>query len=125
MRYLLDTHVLLWWLSDARALGKSARSAIDDPANEILVSAVTAWEIAIKRAVGKLDSPADLEEQILSSHFTPLPITVGHALAAGALPRHHEDPFDRILVAQAMAERLTVVTRDPRIALYGITTFAA
>ena len=125
MRLLLDTHVLLWWLSDSRSLGKEARTAISGIGNDVLVSAATAWEISIKRAISKLDSPADLDAQLEANNFEPLPITVSHALAAGALPLHHSDPFDRMLAAQAMAEGLTVVTHDPRIAMYGVSTLAA
>jgi PIN domain nuclease of toxin-antitoxin system len=122
---LLDTHALLWWLADDPQLTDGARAAIASPRSSVMVSAATAWEIAIKRALGKLSSPADLEAQIRENRFDPLPITVAHALAAGALPRHHQDPFDRMLVAQAMAEGLTIVTRDPRIELYGVPTLAA
>jgi len=89
------------------------------------VSAATAWEISIKRATGKLTAPADLEAQIGASRFDPLPITTRHALAAGALPRHHDDLFDRMLVAQAIVERLTIVTRDARVGLYGVDVLAA
>jgi len=86
---------------------------------------VTAWEIAIKQNLGKLNAPPDLAEQVERHRFEPLPITFAHALAAGRLPRHHSDPFDRMLVAQAVAERLTIVTRDPRIGRYRVATLEA
>lgn len=124
MRLLLDTHVLLWWLAEDPALPAEVAAAVADPANDVFVSAATAWEIAIKRAAGKLESPADLEGQVLAGGFRPLGITLGHALVAGALPLHHGDPFDRMLVAQAMAESLTIATRDERIALYGVDVLA-
>jgi PIN domain nuclease of toxin-antitoxin system len=89
------------------------------------VTAATAWEIAIKQSIGKLEAPSDLEAQLQLHGFDPLPIIVAHASAAGFLPRHHDDPFDRMLVAQAAAEGLTIVTRDPRIARYSIPTLAA
>lgn len=89
------------------------------------MSAATAWEIAIKRALGNLESPADLETQIRRHRLDPLPVTVRHAMNAGALPRHHDDPFDRMLVAQAMIEDLTIATRDQRIVLYGVPVLAA
>lgn len=89
------------------------------------VSAATAWEIAIKQSIGKLEAPSDLEDQLELNRFQSLPITVAHTYAAGFLPRHHDDPFDRMLVAQAAAEGLTIVTRDPRIERYGIPTLPA
>lgn len=125
MRLLLDTHVLLWWLANDPALGEEARAGISAPGSSVCVSAATAWEISIKQALGKLDAPSDLARQIELHRFEPLPITVSHAYAAGALPRHHEDPFGRMLVAQAVAEGLTLVTRDPRISLYGVGTLPA
>ncbi|HVB77269.1 MAG TPA: type II toxin-antitoxin system VapC family toxin [Candidatus Nitrosotalea sp.] len=125
MRLLLDTHVLLWWLADDARLSANARAVIASAESEVLVSAASAWEISIKRALGKLDAPDDLEAQLVQHHFSPLAISVGHALAAGALPRHHDDPFDRILVAQAQMEGLTITTRDPSFQPYGVPTLAA
>ena len=125
MRLLLDTHVLLWWLANDPSLGEEARESISASDSSVFVSAASAWEISIKQALGKLDAPSDLVRQIELNRFEPLPIAVSHAYAAGALPRHHDDPFDRVLVAQAMAEGLTFVTRDPRMALYGVGTLAA
>ena|SRR5579884_1426892 len=125
MRLLLDTHTLLWWLADDSALSSKAREAITDGANVVAVSTVTAWEISIKRALGKLDAPDDLEAQVDANDFVALPITLADGLAAGALPRHHDDPFDRMLVAQARAREFTVVSRDTRLALYGIDLLPA
>jgi PIN domain nuclease of toxin-antitoxin system len=122
---ILDTHVLLWWLAGDPGLGEEARSAIAAEVTTVFVSAASAWEISIKRALGKLEAPHDLEDQITQHRFEPLSITVAHASSAGALPAHHDDPFDRMLVAQGLAEDLTIVTRDPRIRLYGIPTLAA
>lgn len=125
MRLLLDTHALLWALGDADELEPTARSAIVDPENSVLVSAASAWEISIKKALGRLDAPDDLADQLAAAHFEPLAITIAHSLAAGALPRHHADPFDRMLAAQARLEGLTIVTRDENIPLYGVSTLAA
>ena len=121
MRLLLDTHALLWWLAD-EGLTDQARDAIADPANLVILSAASAWEISIKKALGKLSAPDDLEQQAEESGFSPLPITIAHALAAGRLPRHHDDPFDRMLIAQAFAEGLTIVTHDKRFADYKAPT---
>lgn len=125
MKLLLDTHVLLWWLAADPSLSARARAAIGAPRASVFVSAASAWEISIKRALGKLDAPDDLAEQLSAHRFEPLSISVAHASAAGALPEHHADPFDRMLVAQAEAEDLTIVTRDKRFQLYGVTTLAA
>jgi PIN domain nuclease of toxin-antitoxin system len=124
VRLLLDTHALLWWLADVE-LAPRARDEIADPANTVAVSAASAWEISIKKALGKLSAPDDLVQQIQASDFSPLPIEIGHALAAGQLPRHHEDPFDRMLIAQAQTEQLTIVTRDKRFADYDVAVMPA
>ena len=124
MRLLLDTNALLWWLAD-EGLTAGAREAIADPVNLVTVSAVSAWEISIKKALGKLAAPDDLEQQVVSGGFEPLPITIAHSIAAGQLPCHHEDPFDRMLIAQAFAEGLTVVTRDKRFGDYGVALLPA
>ncbi len=124
MRLLLDTHALLWWLAD-ESLTAEARNAIADPANLVAVSAASAWEISIKKALGKLTAPDDLEQQVHVGGFLLLPISIGHAVAAGQLDRHHEDPFDRMLVAQALAEGLTIVTRDKRFENYGVALLPA
>jgi PIN domain nuclease of toxin-antitoxin system len=120
MKLLLDTRALLWWLDDNKALSAKARRAIRDARNTVFVSAATAWEMSIKQALGKLQAPDDLADALTANRFHPLPITINHATAAGSLPRHHDDPFDRMLVAQAHAELLTLVTQDPQIGLYGV-----
>jgi PIN domain nuclease of toxin-antitoxin system len=124
VRLLLDTHALLWWLAD-EDLTAPARDAIADPANLVVVSAASAWEISIKKALGKLTAPDDLEQQVQAGGFTALPISIAHAIAAGRLARHHEDPFDRMLIAQAIAEGLTIVTRDERFDDYGVALLPA
>ena len=124
-RLLLDTHVFLWWLADAPDLAEAARRAIGDERNAVYVSAATGWEIAINRAAGKLRAPENLDALVEEGGFTHLPITFFHGEQAGALPMHHRDPFDRMLVAQAQAEGLVIVTRDKHIPMYGIRTLAA
>jgi PIN domain nuclease of toxin-antitoxin system len=124
VRLLLDTHALLWWLAD-EGLSTPGRDAIADPANVVVVSAVSAWEISIKKALGKLAAPDDLENQVHAGGFLPLAISIAHGIAAGQLVRHHEDPFDRMLIAQAQAEGLTIVTRDKRFADYDVALLPA
>lgn len=124
MRLLLDTHVFLWWLNTT-PLSKKASQIISDGTNLVFVSAATAWEISIKKALGKLDAPDDLEDALLVNSFLSLPITVPHALLAGQLPFHHDDPFDRLLIAQSKIERLTLITRDQKQMLYDIQTIEA
>lgn len=123
MNLLLDTHVLLWWLADAE-LDDDARAAIADPDHLVVVSAASIWEIAIKRQLGTLDAPDDAPDAVATSGFDALDITLAHAQAAGALPMHHRDPFDRMLVAQARLEGLVVVTRDPVLADYDVETLS-
>jgi PIN domain nuclease of toxin-antitoxin system len=125
MMLLLDTHTLLWWLTDDRTMAQPARQAIANPAAVVYVSAAAAWEISIKSALGKLSAPDDLEDQMREGGLTELPVTVADALVAGTLARHHDDPFDRMLIAQAHRRGLTIVTRDPLIARYGVPTLAA
>ncbi len=125
MRLLLDTHVLLWTLLDPEEVGPEARELIEDGAQDILVSAASAWEIAIKRAQGRLEAPQDLAAAVAKQSFRPLPISFQHAAAAGDLPTHHRDPFDRMLIAQAMVEGLTIMTRDPSFEAYGVPLLRA
>lgn len=125
MRLLLDTNALLWSLSGPSLLAPAARDAIEDSRSDVFVSPVSAWEVAIKRAKGKLAGSGDLAAEIEHARFVPLPITIAHALAAGALPPHHRDPFDRMLIAQAQLEGLTIVTRDPVFADYGVPVLRA
>ena len=124
-RLLLDTHALLWWLSDDARLGARARSLIADPHNEIYVSAASAWEISIKKSLGKLDAPDDLDAIVEEEGFGKLPISFFHGERAGALPPLHRDPFDRMLVAQAQAEGLDIVTGDDMLENYGVRTIDA
>lgn len=125
MRVLLDTHVLLWVLSGDDRLSAAAREVLVDGATEVRVSAVSAWEITIKRAIGKLDAPDDLPAQLEANRFDPLDVTIDHALAVGQLPPLHRDPFDRLLVAQARGEGLALMTADAQIGRYDVETFPA
>ena len=124
-RLLVDTHVLLWALGGDPNLGDDARQALADPRNDVFVSAVSIWEIAIKRALGKLKIPSHLATVVEAAGFSELPVTFFHAEQAGSLPRHHGDPFDRMLVAQAQAEGLILVTADANIPRYAVRTMAA
>ena len=127
MKLLLDTHALLWWCTDDPKLSPTARNAIADEANEILVSAVSAWEIATKYRLGKLQQASQavsrFNELVAADGFTHLPITHVHALRAGSFDVDHRDPFDRMLAAQSEIERVPLVTLDPAFAMFGIRTY--
>jgi PIN domain nuclease of toxin-antitoxin system len=121
VKLLLDSHAYLWWLLDDPRLPPAAREAIAGPKAAVHVSPATVWELSIKAALGKLDlDGVDLAAEIAANRFEALPITARHAQAAAFLPRHHDDPFDRMLVAQARLESLAVVTRDATFAAYGL-----
>lgn len=118
MNLIIDTHMFIWWLQDPSFLSNEARQAITDGRNAVYLSAAVVWEIAIKKNLGKLEAPDDIEDVISINRFIHLPINIHHALTVTTLPDHHRDPFDRILVAQARYEGLTLVSRDPFIPLY-------
>ena len=124
MRLLLDTHIFLWWLADDPKLRSVARAALADPDSLIYVSAASLWEIAIKSALGKLAFEGDPLIEITGNGFQELPITGRHALAAGQLPRHHDDPFDRMLAAQSRLENLVLVSEDAALKEYGVPLFS-
>jgi len=117
---LLDTHVFLWWCDNSPKLGKLANEAIANPRNVVYVSVASAWEIAIKETLGRLKTPEPVEDAVTENEFSPLSISFQHARLAGSLPNHHRDPFDRMLVAQAQADGLVLVTRDERIRPYTV-----
>jgi PIN domain nuclease of toxin-antitoxin system len=117
---LLDTHAFLWWTAVDPRLIEAARAAIADPANRVIVSAVSVWEISIKRTSGKLAFRDDILQVLASTGFETLDITPAHADMAGALPMHHADPFDRLLIAQARIEGLVLVTQDRHLLPYGV-----
>jgi PIN domain nuclease of toxin-antitoxin system len=117
---LLDTHVLLWARGEPRRIAESVRDRITDPAVAVFFSSASIWEIAIKHALGKLNMPANLLETMAERGFSELPVRSTDGLRAGALPPHHADPFDRMLIAQAQSESLTLVTSDARIAAYDV-----
>lgn len=121
---LLDTHVFLWWRADDRRLGDGARQGIAD-AELVFVSAASAWEAAIKQGLGRLELPDRFQVGVEQSGFERLPVTFPHAERAGALPPHHRDPFDRMLVAQAIEEHLTLVTHDAAMAAYDVPILPA
>ncbi|MGH7526289.1 MAG: type II toxin-antitoxin system VapC family toxin [Gemmatimonadales bacterium] len=123
MNLLLDTHVLIWWDEGGR-LSTAARQAIAE-ADTVFVSAASAWEIAIKMGLGRLHPTRTVEQAVSESGFQELPVTFQHAERVAALPVHHRDPFDRLLIAQAEVERLTLVTRDPIFRRYPVATIDA
>lgn len=123
MKFLLDTHTLLWWLDDNPTLSKKAKHVIEK--HIIFVSSVSALEIAIKKSLRKLEAPDNLEQVIKINNFIPLPISITHALSISNLPNHHDDPFDRLLIAQARCENLTLITRDANIIKYDIAIIEA
>ncbi|MGH3736059.1 MAG: type II toxin-antitoxin system VapC family toxin [Micromonosporaceae bacterium] len=117
MRLLLDSHIVLWWLTDDETLSDEIKGYVDDEP-EVYVSAVTIWEFAIKQAMGKIVAPQELPELIMQNRFRMLSVLPQHAVAAARLPDIHRDPFDRMLIAQASTEELTLVTRDAAILRY-------
>jgi PIN domain nuclease of toxin-antitoxin system len=122
VRVLLDTHTLIWALEGSSKLSKLARGTIENPQNEILVSAVSAWEIAIKKALGRLRVPDDLIEAIDAAGFTRRALGFAEARRLESLPPLHSDPFDRMLVAHALEEGAAIVTRDAALARYAVKT---
>lgn len=122
MKVLLDTHTLLWCLADDPRLSGAARAVVEDPRHIILVSAISAWEIAIKRALGRLDAPDDLERAVEDAGFVAHRIGFSEMRHLEKLPSLHQDPFDRMLIAQALEEGVPIVTRDAQIRRYPVQT---
>jgi len=120
VRILADTHIVLWWLADDPALPAALRGAVADSRNDVLVSAVSVAEISIKASLGKLEAPDDLVETLATEGFETLAFTAEHAATLRHLPWHHRDPFDRMLVAQALSDGLVLATVDRRLSDYGV-----
>ena len=124
MRLLLDTHAFLWWVINDKRLSQAARRAIADDDDDVLISAVSAWEITTKHRIGKLPESEALVENMIGTialeGFEELPITVDDAVRAGQLPGHHSDPFDRMLIAQALARNIPLISNEPLFDRYGV-----
>ena len=120
MRLLIDSNAFLWWSESSTKLGNAARQAFTDPANEVSISIAALWEIVIKTSLRKLTVPADIETMVLSQGFSILPISFDHLRRIEALARIHKDPFDRMMIAQALAEGIPIATADRRFAAYGV-----
>lgn len=121
MKLLLDTHVVLWWTHDSSRLSQTARDLILDRRHTVVLSAVVAWEIAIKRALGKLEVRAGLVQDLTRDGAAELPITVAHAAESERLPPHHRDPFDRMLIAQARCEGAALISADRELRQYDVS----
>ena len=119
MQFLLDTHILLWWLLKDPSLPGTAHQMVADPTNTIFVSAVSIWELRLKQSLGKLRLPPDFEQRLEQEFFESLAVTAKHGHQVGTLPWHHRDPFDRMLVAQAQVEKVSLLTADETLSLYG------
>lgn len=120
MRLLLDANAFVWWVTASPRLTATARIAIADSMNDIAVGVGAVWELTVKRALGKLHFPFDFETELRSEHFGVLPISFAHLRTLDGLPLHHGDPFDRLLIAQALAEGVPIATADRRFAAYGV-----
>lgn len=118
MSYLLDTHILLWWLENSPKIKTRVKKVLENPDNQIFVSSVSVWEIVIKRSLKKLEAPDNLIEMIKHHEFDELPIRFQHANFLEKIPKHHNDPFDRLLIAQGIYEGLTLITEDNHIKKY-------
>jgi PIN domain nuclease of toxin-antitoxin system len=119
MRILIDTHLVLWWINGDSSLSHTACALIADPSNTIFVSAVSTWEIWLKKSLGKLEIPDEFDACLAKEEFEALPLTSEHTRGVAALPWHHRDPFDRMLIAQAKAADLTLLTADDQLTKYG------
>jgi PIN domain nuclease of toxin-antitoxin system len=120
MRLLLDANALVWWVTDSPRLTARSRAAIADATNEVVVGIGALWELAIKRALQKLHFPFDFETVLREENFQVLPINFAHLRSFDSLPRHHRDPFDRLLIAQGLTEGIPIATGDRRFAAYGV-----
>ncbi len=125
MEFLLDTCALIWSLEDNPCLLTEAREQISDSSNKVFVSAVSVWEIEIKRKKGQLKTPENLLQAIIDTQFSFLSITEHHAVKAASLPEHHKDPFNRLLIAQAMLEKMVIITSDTQFVKYGVAVLFA
>lgn len=119
MKLLFDTHAALWWLAGEELIGDDAESYLADETNQVFLSTVVVWEVAIKRSLGKLEAPAAFASTLLGAGAQPLPVSLDHAEAVEQLPWHHRDPFDRLLVAQALIEGAAVISGDEKLLPYG------
>jgi PIN domain nuclease of toxin-antitoxin system len=120
VRLLIDTHAALWLLADDPRLSNRAGELLTDPRNEVILSAVVVWEVAIKRSLDKLDAPDGFADLLVDAGAAPLSVSIDHARAVRVLPWHHRDPFDRLLVAQAQHEHTSIVSSDERLTAYGV-----
>ena len=121
MRFLLDIHILLWFLENDPKLSEQIREVINNPENLVFVSVISAWEISIKQSLGKLIAPSNLEEALQFSNFEVLSMTLAHGIRVADLPMHHKDPFDRMLISQALVEDLMIVTVDEKFKFYDVS----
>jgi PIN domain nuclease of toxin-antitoxin system len=121
LKLLLDTHAALWWLADDDRIGDDVARHLTDDSNQVLISAVVVWEVAIKRSLGKLEAPEAVGQTLIEAGAQPLPVTIEHAAAVERLPWIHRDPFDRLLVAQALSEDAAIVSRDEPLSQYGVS----
>lgn len=125
MILILDAHALLWWLADESRLAVPARRSIADPANDVLASAASIWELEVKRVAGRVDAPSDILDALRAAQIDALPVTAADAVEAARLPGHHRDPFDRMVIAQAMRLDALIVTRDREFAAYDVRVLPA
>jgi PIN domain nuclease of toxin-antitoxin system len=121
LKLLLDTHAALWWLADDDRIEDDVARHLTDDSNQVLISAVVVWEVAIKRSLGKLEAPDAVGQTLVDAGAQPLPVTIEHAAAVERLPWVHRDPFDRLLVAQALTEDAAIVSRDEPLSQYGVS----